>query len=104
MAPITVALSAEDIPWDLAPLARLRSRPALAVAISVLPSIPDRLIVDLMEHLALALIDREEELHGMREVLSSALTFSHVQHTEIIQLKKRLADLRDANRRERMAA
>lgn len=80
------------------------SRAALALVVEVLPAIDDALAADLIEHLALALVDRGDELRAMRAVLSSALEQLHTQHVEIIRLKTRLADLLDARRRESTAA
>lgn len=80
------------------------SRDVLALAIELLPTIADDLTADLVEHLALALVDRGQELRAVRAVLSAALTLSNTQHAEIIRLKRRLADLLDARQRERPAA
>lgn len=80
------------------------SRPVLALVVELLPTIEDGLTADLLEHLALALADRDDELRAVRAVLSSSLALSHTQHVEIIRLRQRLADLLDARRRERTAA
>lgn len=76
----------------------------LALVVELLPTIEDDLMADLLEHLALALADRDDEVRAVRAVLSSALALSHTQHVEILRLRKRLADLLDAWRRERLAA
>jgi hypothetical protein len=88
----------------LAPAPWPSSRPVLALVVEVLLTIEDDLTADLLEHLALALADRDDEGRAARAVLSSALALSHSQHVEIIRLRRRLADLRDARRRERRAA
>ena len=84
-------------PWQSSP-------PVLALVVEVLPTIEDDLTADLVEYLALSLVDRDDELRAVRAVLSSALVLSYPQHTEIRRLRQRLADLLDARRRERTAA
>jgi hypothetical protein len=88
----------------LAPAPWLSSRPLLALIVEMLPTIEDDLTADLVEHLALAFVAVIDELRAVRVVLSSALALSHTQHVEILRLRRRLADLRDARRRERRAA
>src|SRR5437762_192734 len=88
----------------LAPAPWPSSRPVLALVAEVLPTIEDDLTADVLEHLALALADRDDELRAVRAVLSSSLALSHTQHVEIIRLRRRLADLLDAGRRERQVA
>jgi hypothetical protein len=73
-------------------------RPVLALAVEALPAIDDGLMADVVEHLAVALVDRDEELHAVRAVLSAALAQSHVQHAEIRRLTAALARLRDEYR------
>ena len=85
------------VPWP-------SSRLVLALVVEVLPVIEDDLTADLVEHLALSLVDRDDELHAVRAVLLSALALSYAQHTEIRRLRQRLADLLDARRQERTAA
>lgn len=80
------------------------SRAVLALVIEVLPTVEDDLAVDLVSHLALALVDRGDELRAVRAVLSSALALSHAQHAELIRLRQRLGHLLDARRQDRTAA
>jgi hypothetical protein len=87
----------EPAPW---PSSRLR----LALVVELLPTIEDELTADLLEHLALSLVDRDDELRGVRAVLSSSLALSHTQQLEIVRLRRRLADLLDARRLDRRAA
>ena len=89
---------------QFAPPSWLSSRPLLDLVVSVLPLIDDDLAADLLEQLALALVDRDDEVRGVRAVLSSALVLAHAQHLENRRLTKRLADLLDAGRRDRVAA
>ena len=98
-------LTADEI-FDrrLAPAPWRSSRQFLALVVEVLPLIEDDLMADLLEQLALALGDRDDEVRAVRGVLSSALALSHSQHVEINRLRRRLADLLDARRRERSAA
>ena len=87
----------EPAPW-------LSSRPVLALVVEVLPTIEDDLTADLLEYVALALADRDDEVRAIRSVLSRLLTRAHTQHVEILRLRQHVADLLDARRRERMAA
>jgi hypothetical protein len=80
------------------------SLPVLALVLEVLPTIEDELTADLLEHVALAFVGRDDELRAVRAVLSCALALSHTQHVEIVRLRGRLADLLDERRRERTAA
>jgi hypothetical protein len=89
---------------ELAPAPWPSSRPVLALVVEVLPTIEDELAADLLEYLALALVDRDDELRAVRAVLSSALALTHTQHAEIVRLRQRLHGLIDARRRERTAA
>ena len=89
---------------QFAPPSWLSSRPLLDLVVSVLPLIDDDLAADLLEQLALALVDRDGEVGGVRAVLSAALAMSHTQHGEILRLRRRLVDLLDARRLEIRAA
>jgi hypothetical protein len=80
------------------------SCPLLPLVVELLPTIEDDLTVDLIEHLALALVDRDDELRGVRSVLSSALAMSYTQQAEILRLRRRLAELLDRQPAERTAA
>lgn len=75
------------------------SSPILEIAIELLPTIEDDLAADLIEHIAVLLVDRDEGLHVMRELLSGAFAMTHTQHVEILRLQRRLADLLDDRRR-----
>ena len=97
-------LAAEIFGRRPAPVPWPSSRPVLALAIELLPTIADDIEADLIETLALTIIDRGDELRAVRAVLSSALALSHTQHVEIIRLRRRLAVLLDARERERTAA
>ena len=88
----------------IAPAPWPSSRPVLALIVEVLPTIEDDLTADLLEYVALALVDRDDEVRAVRAVLSSGLALSHNQHVEILRLRQRLADLLDARRGERTAA
>ena len=88
----------------VAPAQWLSSRPVIELVVEMLPAIEDDLTADLLAHVALVLADRDDEVRAIRAVLSSALALSQAQHVEILRLKKRLADLLDSGRRERLAA
>jgi sugar (pentulose or hexulose) kinase len=61
----------------LAPAPWPSSSPVLAIVVELLPTIEDDLTADLLEHVALALADRDDELRAVRAVLSSTLALSH---------------------------
>ena len=78
-----------------APVLWPATRPVLEIAIEVLPMITDDVTTDLIEHLAVLLVDCDEALHVTRELLSGALAMTHAQHVVIIRLQARLARLLD---------
>jgi len=89
---------------QIAPSPWPSSRDALDVAVAALPDIADALTADVVNALALSIVDLREELGAVRMVLSSALAHSQEQHVEILRLQRRLADVLDASRAERKAA
>jgi hypothetical protein len=98
-------LTARDIFGRCPAQAPRRSvRLLLTTAIELLPTIEDDLIADLVEHLACAIADQEQELGAGRAVLSQALELLHAQHIEIGRQQKRLAGLLDERRQARTAA
>ena len=97
-------LTASEITWYPALAPWLPSRPVFALVVEVLPTVEDDLTAELLEYVALALADRDDEVRAIQAVLSSALALSHAQQAEIIRLRRRLADLLDARRLERTAA
>lgn len=78
------------------------SDPLLAVATESLRIIEDDLAGGLVEHLALAVVQRDEELRGVRAVQSAALEQLHGARSEIDRLCRRLAEARN-DRAERSA-
>ena len=89
---------------QLAPAPWPSSRPVLALVVEVLPTIEDDLTADLLEHLALALADRETELRAVRHILSGALTEAHASQQEARRIRDRYHALIEARRAERRAA
>jgi hypothetical protein len=96
--------AAEIFGERIAPAPWLSSRSVFALVAEVLPTVEDNLAAELLEHVALALADRDDEVRAIRAVLSSALALSHAQQAAIVRLRRRLADLLDAQRLERTAA
>ena len=82
----------------------LASRPLIDLVVEVLPISEDGLTADLLEDVALALVDRDNEAVVLRELLSAALDLAHTQHVENLRVKRRLTDSLDAGRRDRVAA
>jgi hypothetical protein len=72
----------------------------LAVAGKVLPVVADDIAADVIEQLALALVDRDEQLKSLSTVLSVALELLHVSETQTARLRKRVAELLQTRRRE----
>ena len=97
-------LTADDIPWELSPAKCLPSGRLASLVSEIFPTIDDDLAADLREQLALALADHGDEARAIRAVLWAALDLAHAQHVENLRLKKRLADLLAAGRRDRVAA
>ena len=60
--------------------------------------IDDDVLADLIEQLALAVADRDEELRSVRSLLSVALSHLHAEHVGAARLRERLIETR---RRER---
>jgi hypothetical protein len=79
-------------------------RMALESAIERLRTAIDREEVDLLERVALGIVDLLEKAEGLHAALSASLEWSHQQHIEIIQLRKRTACLVDERRRHGRAA
>jgi hypothetical protein len=102
-APVMMPTADEIFGRQLAPVPWRSSSLVLALAVELLPTIEDDLTADLVEQLVLALVDKDEELAAVRSVISAALEQSHGQHTEIVRLRRRLADSLNANRRDRIS-
>jgi ribosomal protein L14 len=68
-----------------------------------LPALDDG-TAGLVEDLACAIIDREDELRGVHAVLTAALALTHMQYVEIVRLKARVASLLDARRQPQRPA
>ena len=93
-------LRAAEIRWDLAPAPWLSSARVRSVAVKVLPTVEDDIAADVIEQQALALVDRDEELKSLRTVLSVALDLLHASQARTARLRKRVAELLQARRRE----
>ncbi len=98
---LTAPFTAADTDWQLAPAPWPSSRPVFALVAEVLPTVEDDLAAELIECLALALADRNDEVQAVRAVLSSVLALSHTQQVEDVRLRRRVAGLLDARRPER---
>ena len=92
------ALESEQVRWNLAPAPWSHSSPLIALAVELLPTIDDGLVVDLIERLALAVIDHNEELTAVRSVLSVALNLLHSERATNERLRAELYRLRDEYR------
>ena len=94
--------SAEEIFGPrLAPAPWLSSRPVIDLVVEILPTIKDDLAAELIEHLALTLVDRDDQLRAILAVLSSTFSLLHLEQAENVRLRRRNRDLRDARRLER---
>ena len=81
------------IDFDLRPAPWPSSRETLDLAVEMLPAIADGLVADLVEHLALLLVERDEQVAAVRAALSAALNQAHQVLTENGRLRQRVADL-----------
>ena len=68
-----VMLRADEIRWNLTPAPSPSSAPLMAIVAQRLPPIDDEFVADLVEQLAVAVVERDEELKAVRAVQSVAL-------------------------------
>jgi hypothetical protein len=87
----------------IAPAPWPSARPVLAIAIKLLPRITDEVAIDLIAHLAEAIVDVEDELRAVRTTFSVSLELTHTQQVEISRLRQRLAVLLEERRPARTA-
>ena len=88
-----------EICWDLSPAPWPSSALVLARAVELLPTIDDGAILDLVEQLALAVVQGDEESEALRAVQSAALENLHRSCQENKRLRQRLAEARLAKQR-----
>ena len=96
-------LSAElgaSLRWRLSPLPnkRRRRRELLARVPVVLPYIADDIAANLVETLALELLDALEDLSSYRQLLTDALTLAHGYTRDIQKLRQQRHDLLNLTR------
>ncbi len=96
--PIASELRADGIRWDLAPAPWPSSAPLMAIVAKRLPTINGELVADLVEQLAVAAVERDEELKAIRSVQSAALDALHSVHQDNERLRQRLAEARSRER------
>ena len=87
-------LRVDQIRWDLEPASWPDSAALLDLAADRIPSIEDDDLADLVEQLALTLIERGEQVDGMRQVVSAALEELHQLQCAKDRLSDRLIELR----------
>ncbi len=80
---------------SIAPVPVQSRKTLLAVVIEAIPFLTGAVAVELVELLALAILDAESELTAIRTELLVALTLAHEQHVEMVRLRKRLVALLD---------
>ena len=88
------SLRADEIGWELAPSWGPSSKRLLAVVIEVLPSVDDDLVVDLLEQLALQLLECDEYSKVVQEMLSMTLEGRYQDRQTIQGLRERLLEAR----------
>ena len=66
----------------------------LTLVSEVLPETQDDAAADLIEQLAVLVVDRDEQIRSMREVLSAELRLAYDQRLERERLRSRLIELR----------
>ena len=92
-------LRADEIGWDLGPSPWPSSARLLAVVVELLPTIQDDLAADLVVQLALALVERDEQVRSIREVKSVTLDELHRTERDNRRLRERVIELSQALRR-----
>ena len=93
-------LTADQICWDLAPAPWPSSNTVLKLVSQVLPETQDKAAVDLIEQLALLVVERDEQVRSIRGVLSAALGLAHDQRLECLRLKLGSLSFADRVRRQ----
>ena len=84
-----------EIYWSLASASWLSWGRLLAIVVDILPTIRD----DLVEQLALGVAERDEEMNGVRALLSAVRDDRHRMHKEDTRLRRRLAEARSRERK-----
>ena len=75
----------------------------LVLVVELLPTIEDDLLADLVEQLAITLVERDERDRAITEVASVAADELHRTHGENCRLRERVIELGEALRRRRAA-
>ena len=88
-------LTTDQLCWDLAPAPWPSSARLLAFVVEVLPTIDDEPVADLIEQLALLVVERDEEVAAVRVELSVALDLLHKEQTTSDRRRTELYRLRD---------
>ncbi len=81
-----------------------RPSPDRLPMVELLETLEDRHHIDLVEQLALAAVDRDQEVAATRETLSGALGVAHRQHLDIVRLKKRATRVAEDNNKDKAKA
>ena len=97
-------LTADEITWAQRPAPRTDPRPLLDVASEIVLTIEDNDLADLVEALALMVIEQMEETEAKDTVLKVALSELHRSRSESERLKFRNIELRKSLRRRRRVA
>ena len=93
-------ITAADIRWALAPGPSWPdATDILQAAVALLPTIQDDTAADLIEGLAAALVDAQEQVRATTVTRSVTLALLHREVAETRRLRQRLHDLLDATRK-----
>ena len=84
----------DDTRWSIAQTPPRSSARLLANAVQVMPFVDDGRVLNAVEELALAVVDRDEELKAARAVISAALESLHLTERENARLRKRIIESR----------
>ena len=98
------ALESEQACRNLTPAPWRLSSLLVALAVEVLPTIEDEVAVDLIEQLAVLVVERDEQIRAQREVQSVALDELHGMRCENERLRDQVIEAREALRQRKAAA
>ena len=88
-----------DIRWDQTPVPWSDSAPLLDLAAEMILTIEDDAIADLVEGLALLIVERDEQITATQEVVSVAICELRGARSQNLRLRDRLLELRETLRR-----
>ena len=96
-------LKSEPVSWSLTSAPWSSSSPLIALVVELLPTIDDEVEVDLIEQLAVLVVERDEQIRAQREIQSVCLDELHRMRCEIERLRDQAIAARVALRQKEAA-